>query len=133
MSQRALADVPLPEADKAVEATAVDRRVVLNVEHRGDVPCADHAAGVRCGATSHWSYTMDGREIAPDDLGEHLAAVARDASEPGVAGVRGLSTVTLTIRADRGAPYGLVRDALEACAGAGIHRTEVAAARPAER
>jgi biopolymer transport protein ExbD len=121
MSVRETADVQLATADAAKDAPLerVDRFVTLNVVPR---------------APDGWTYSLQGREFDGDALVERLTAVAGDAVEPASVADSGrpLSAVTLSIRCDRAAPYGLVQTAMAACATAGIHRLEVAAARPAE-
>ena len=118
MSVRDSAELNLPTASEAKDQPAVQpaRFVTLNV--------------VR-GATDGWTYSMQGKEFDVAALPDRLAAVALDATEPVEENGRRLSAVTLSIRCDRAAPYGLVQTALAACGAAGIHRTEVAASKPA--
>jgi biopolymer transport protein ExbD len=120
MSVRETAELTLPVADAAKETPVIrkDRVVTLNVVRRG---------------SKEWAYSMQGNEFGEDALPARLASVAQDAYEPPESDGRRLSAVTLSIRGDREAPYGAVQAALAACASAGIHRTEVAAAMPAER
>ena len=134
MSVRETADVALAVASEAkVQPAEQDGRfATLNVVHR-DVACAAHAEGRPCRDAAHWTYSMRGSEIGDGDLASRLALVGQDALEPPGADGRQLSGVTLSIRCDRNAPYGRVQDALLACSTAGIHRTEVAAAMPAQR
>ena len=44
-----------------------------------------------------------------------------------------LSAVTVTIRADRSAPYGMIQFAMQACSEALLYKIEVGAAKPAPR
>jgi len=134
MSVRETADVALATASEAKEAAAAQkgRLITLNVVHR-DVACAAHTDGRACRDAAHWAYAMRGGEIGDDDLAARLALVGQDDLEPAEKDGRRLSAVTLSIRCDRNAPYGRVQDALAACATAGIHLTEVAAAMPAQR
>jgi biopolymer transport protein ExbD len=117
MSVRETAELNLPTASEAKDQPPVQpaRFVTLNV--------------VR-GAADGWTFSMQGKEFDVAALPDRLAAVAQDASEPAEGNGRRLSAVTLSIRCDRAAPYGLVQSALAACGAAGIHRTEVAAAKP---
>jgi biopolymer transport protein ExbD len=132
MSVRETADVALAVASEAKEPPHAQggRFATLNVVHR-DVACDAHTQGFPCRDTAHWAYAMRGSEIGDGDLAARLALVGEDALEPAGDSDRRLSAVTLSIRCDRNAPYGRVQDALLACSTAGIHRTEVAAARPA--
>ncbi len=134
MSHAEAAQLDLPKASEArTPVDAPDRRVVvLNVSHRESDACADHTAGRRCEGTAHWTYSMQGLAFGGDVLADRLAVVAEDATEPDAGIGRRLSAVTLSIRCDRVAPYGLVQDVLAACAAARIHRTEVAASMPSK-
>lgn len=134
MSVRETADVSLAVASEAKEApTAQEGRLAtVNVVHR-DIVCAAHAEGRACRDASHWAYSMRGEEFGEDALAAHLALVGQDALEPPDKDGRQFSAVTVSIRCDRNAPYGRVQDALMACSSAGIHRTEVAAAMPAQQ
>ena len=134
MSVRETAEVALATASEAKEPPAEQpgRAATLNVVHR-DVACTTHAEGRACRDPSHWAYQMRGKDVADDALASQLALVGQDALEPAEPGDKQLSAVTLSIRCDRNAPFGRVQDALMACSTAGIHRTEVAAAMPAQR
>ena len=135
MSVRDTAEVALPVASAAREQPqqAPERFLTVNVVHRDGAACAPHAAGLPCRDPGHWGYSVQGRDFDETSLGERLVAAAQDAREPADADGRSLSAVTLSIRSDRSAPFGYVQTALGACAAAGIHRTEVAAALPVER
>jgi biopolymer transport protein ExbD len=134
MSVRETADVALAVASEAEKPPVAQdgRLATLNVVHR-DVACDAHAQSVACRDSAHWAYAMRGDEFGDDALASRLALVGGDALEPEEADGRRLSAVTLSIRCDRNAPYSRVQDALFACSTAGIHRTEIAAARPADR
>lgn len=133
MSHAEAAQLVLPKASAADEQPEVapERFVTLNVAHRSGAVCAANDAERPCHLESHFVYSIQGREFDADALAGRLAAVAADALEPETMGARRLSSVTLSIRCDRAAPYGMVQQALSLCSEAGIHRTEIAASRPA--
>ena len=134
MSVRETADVVLAKASAAEEQPneASERFVTVNVVHGDGAACAKHESGLPCRDEGHWGYSVQGEDYDAFTLTERLAAVAEDAMEPADGGARRFSAVTVSIRCDRGAPYGFVQSALGSCAATGIHRTELAAARPTE-
>lgn len=127
MSHSEAAALDLPHASEAKEPeTLPERQVVLNVCH-AEGACDAQAAGRVCGHEPHWRYVMSSKEFAVDEIAARVESVRSDALEAAGGDGRVLSAVTMTIRADRGSPFGLVQRALESCAAAGIYRTEVAA------
>jgi biopolymer transport protein ExbD len=132
MSVRDTAELTLPKASSAQEEPAVrqGRYHTLNVRHVDGVACSLHESSRTCRDESHWTYTMLGDDFGTDVLPARLAVVAADETEPAEGPGRALSAVTIGIRCDRTAPYGLVQTALGSCAEVGIHRTEIVAALP---
>ena len=132
MTQHELAEVVLPEADQAKKDLGASGPVAtVNVVHRSaaECPCETFALGGTCEKADHWTVDIHGRRYAGAALSTRLAAEAdrERETQPGANGRR-LSARNVTIRADRSAPTGVVRDVFERCAAVGLYRVSVDAA-----
>jgi len=132
MGHRELEDVKLPPAEVATKEPPEQdmTRLTLNIYHRyaSEVPCAAYAGHAVCRETSHWLVGIRGTDYnSPARLGAHLKTEAAKFPDPVE---KGNSRRRVMIRADAAAPYGLVQQAMAACALAGIRRIECGAAMP---
>ncbi len=138
MSHRENVDLLLPEADKAIDQTdpgPEQRYVNVNIHSIRDVTTEAERRD-----EANWSYQIMGEEF-PDyfALVDKLKVVADQQREakavPGMNPPRYLSSVKVTIRSDKNAPYGMIQKAMQACASTdpwvGLYMIEVGAARPA--
>jgi len=146
MSHRESTEVQLPQADKAVEANrdvGEERYAVINIHPVKDPTSdQDRLAGWFRDITN-WQFAISGVEYRDywtllDGQGEQapgLKVVAAQKLEetplPGTNPPKYLSAVKITIRADKSAPYGMIQQAMQACAEAGLYKIEVGAAKPA--
>ncbi len=138
MSHRESTVLQLPQADKARESNpdlGDQRYVIVNVHTKHDsMDRGDPAYGLK----ENWQYAIAGIEY-PDyfSLLDRLKVVAETKLEDkpieGSKPPKYLSAVLVTLRADKDAPYGLIQDAMTACAEAGLYKIEVGAAKPAAR
>jgi hypothetical protein len=116
-------------ADASRPVPARDTRTV-NVCGIGGGAASAAPRASRDGAA--WTYAMGGRDYTLDALSAQLGLEARARTEPVASGetARVLSRLTVLVRADRDAPYGLVQRLLTTCAELGIYRFEVAVVVP---
>jgi biopolymer transport protein ExbD len=135
MSHRESAELQLPLADKATEAKKdEDNYVVINVHPIRD-PSNDQdrlTQGFR--DISNWQFGISGIEYKTywelvDKLKEVAMRKLEDTPLPGTKD-KYLSAVTVTIRADKSAPYGMIQLAMQACSEALLYKIEVGAAKP---
>jgi biopolymer transport protein ExbD len=117
LAARERVELNLAEADRAKEEP-LERQVetVVNVQHV-HAGCATIGAG-RCPLRTHWRTSVAGVELSGPELGRTLAELALAAPEH------------VSLRVDRGAPYGLVQRAIEACGAAGLYRLSLAVELP---
>lgn len=137
MSQREFEDVNLPQADMIQEDDNVkgaSGHATISVYHRLPSPtfnCPLAKNAQTCRDELHWLVVIRGREYTLETIKEQLAAeAARDREEPTAPGKKQMSKVTISIRADQLAPYGIVQRLIETCGIAGLYKIEVGAARP---
>ena len=137
MSQRELAgELILPEAAMVPEdpRTRDGGDTTINIHHEteDDSACAVFASGGICREGSHWRSSIRGKSLGADALEAQLAIEAATSMEsaPDPVAKRVLSARNVLIRADAAAPYGDVQKGIELCGSVGIHKVEVAAARP---
>ena len=139
MGQRELAEVVLPDADKAKEEKKEippEGRVTVNVYHRPVTslyPCPDYdAKGRVCRNHDHWLIGIKGKEYTTATLKKPLDDFANQKREatPPAPGMKPLSQSFVMVRADNKAPFGFVQRVIEACAAAGLYKIEVGAAKP---
>jgi biopolymer transport protein ExbD len=135
MSHRESAELQLPLADKAQEQVQdIDDYVVINVHPIRD-PASDQdrlTQGFR--DISNWQFGIGGVEYKDYwTLVDKLKEVAmRKTEDQPIAGTKDkfLSAVTVIIRADKSAPYGMIQLAMQACSEALLYKIEVGAAKP---
>jgi len=101
---------------------------MLNVLHRGNVACAEHAAGRVCHDAAHWVYSMQGREFDADALTTVSPPSAPTRANPSRARTARCPPYAVDPRRPRGAVRIRAGGARRVRDG-GIHRTEVAAMR----
>lgn len=139
MSQREFEDLELPKADQVKEVEKdkgeTDMFTMLNIFHRpdsADFSCPLFAHGAVCRDPNHWLIAMRGKHYTRDTIKEQLKHEADEALEDTVDKDAGkqLSRRTVTIRADRAAPYGDVQRMIQLCGEVGIYKIEVSAAAP---
>jgi len=102
-------------------------RLTINVYHRyaNEVICDAYAGHAACREPSHWLTGIRGTDFrSAARLGACLKTEAAKFPDPLV---KGLSGRRVRIRADATAPTGLVRQAMAACAYAGICRVDCSA------
>jgi biopolymer transport protein ExbD len=126
LSQRELESVRLPKAEQARQDPPADKdgRLTINAHHDEAIRCDAYDHHRICRDEAHWRIRMHGEDCT--EAGKLSAAIARSALPTGLA----LSERKVMIRADGGAPFGLARRALGACAENKIYKIEVGAARP---
>jgi biopolymer transport protein ExbD len=141
MSHRESTELMLPLADKA---TTADRDVadkkysVINIHPVNDARNDEERLTQAFRDAKNWQFAITGEEF-PDywSLVDKLKLVAdqkyEDTPIEGTRPPKFLSAVYITIRADKSAPYGLIQQAMQACAEAGLYKIEVGAAQPAPR
>jgi biopolymer transport protein ExbD len=141
MGQRELEEVFLPFADAIDEdkPELAKGRLTINVFHdlpQGvECPIYDAAAEVEegeissavCRDDSHWKIGIMGKHYQDQALVDYLKEQAQTELDPNDPKK---SLKRVQIRGDKGAPFGLVQRAIEACALAGIFKIEVGAAQP---
>jgi biopolymer transport protein ExbD len=135
MSHRETAELELPAADKATEAKR-DELVyaVINVHPiRDPASDADRLTPAFRDA-SNWQFSISGVSYKTywelvDKLKEVSLRKLEDTPLPGTKD-KFLSAVTVTIRADKSAPYGMIQQAMQACSEALLYKIEVGAAKP---
>src|SRR5262245_21870701 len=140
MTQRELAEVVLPKADNCKEDDAnkpgSGERTTVNVFHRvpdNTFTCATFQSGGICREPEHWLMVIRGEPYTRETLKTRLRAeAAREPPEgpPPGPNLPPISGRKVMIRADHLTPFGTVQRVIEACAGAGIYKIEVGAARP---
>ncbi|MBM3976902.1 MAG: hypothetical protein FJ299_07930 [Planctomycetes bacterium] len=132
MGQREWAELVLPRASHAdvdEPLSARDTRIV-NVRSVGGGAASTDPRASRDEAA--WTYSMGGVDYELDSMAAQLGLAARACAEPGERSEteRALSRLTVLVRSDRDAPYGMVQRLLGTCGELGIYRVEVAAAVP---
>jgi biopolymer transport protein ExbD len=133
MGQRELEPVQLPKADEAMKDVQMKDRLTINAHHRNEVTCADYGRQKVCRDESHWKLGVKGKDCTDPKV---LAAVIEkdSASFRHVdAEGRTLSERRVMIRADGAAPFALAQRAMNVCAGQGIYKVEVGAAKAQAR
>ena len=146
MSHRESTEVQLPTADKAVEASTGDqgeRYAVINIHPVKDPTSEADLSAQWFREIANWQFAISGQEYRDywsllDGMGEQapgLKVIAAQKLEeqalPGTNPPKYLSAVKITIRADKNSPYGMIQQAMQACAEAGLYKIEVGAAKPA--
>jgi len=131
MGPREREDVRLPPARAINACSSYGERewLTINVYHRhaNEVLCDVYAGRAACREPSHWLTGIRGADFkSAARLGACLKIEAAKHPDPQE---KGLSRRRVRIRADATAPTGLVRQAMAACASAGIRRIECGAAR----
>jgi biopolymer transport protein ExbD len=138
MTQRETEDLVLPTADKIKEYPKEKDRTpttTLNIHHRAasrTFNCPLHSAGRVCRDDSHWQLTIRSQDYTWETIEAQLKAEADESLEPEPdpeAKVQ-LSGRKLIIRADQGAPYGLIQRVIEMASKVRIYKVEVGAAKP---
>jgi biopolymer transport protein ExbD len=135
----ALAGLSVPTVGQdSRPATRPADRIIVNVHHDADDPkdpkCPPFVAADTCRNDAHWHISMSGRRY--DFTKDGMAKFGKALTELGKAKLedpaKGISALTLVIRADRTAPYGYVQKVLEQAGGACIYKVEVGAGVPKE-
>ncbi len=137
MSHRESTEVQLPQADKAVDVNKDDETpyCVINIHPVRDPTSDADRLTPTFRAITNWQFAIAGIEY-PDyfALLEQLKLVAErkreDVPLPGTNPPRYLSAVLVTIRADKDAPYGMIQQAMQACAESTLYKIEVGASKP---
>ncbi|HZN57308.1 MAG TPA: biopolymer transporter ExbD [Planctomycetota bacterium] len=135
MGQRDIEDVALPLAmnvkeDKKAEGKTKDR-LTVNILHQlhSETDCVARLNGSACLNEKHWRIAVRGQDLTdPEKLNELLKEEAD--LRRGTGPDQKSSDRRVMVRADGGAPYGLVQDVMTACAQVGIYQVECGAARP---
>ena len=139
MSHRESTEVQLPQADKARESNPEvgdARYSIINIHPVKDPTSENDRLAQWFREPSNWQFAIQGVEY-PDyfALLDQLKIVAEQKLEetplPGTNPPKFLSAVTVTIRADKASPYGMIQQAMQACAETGLYKIEVGAAKPA--
>jgi biopolymer transport protein ExbD len=139
MSHRETTEVQLPQADKAVEANrdvGEERYAVINIHPVKDPTSENDRLAPWFREIANWQFAIGGVEYRDYfALVDQLKIVAEQKLEeaplPGTNPPKYLSAVKITIRADKSSPYGMIQQAMQACAEAGLYKIEVGAAKPA--
>jgi biopolymer transport protein ExbD len=146
MSHRESTEVQLPQADKAVEANrdvGDERYAVINVHPVKDPKDDSDRQAQWFREIANWQFAIGGVEYRDywsllDGQGEQMPGLKVIAAQkleetplPGTNPPKYLSAVKITIRADKSSPYGMIQQAMQACAEAGLYKIEVGAAKPA--
>jgi len=139
MSHRESTEVQLPQADKAVEANrdvGEDRYAVINIHPVKDPSSENDRLAPWFREKTNWQFAISGVEYRDFfSLVDQLKIVAEQKLEetplPGTNPPKFLSAVKITIRADKSSPYGMIQEAMQACAETGLYKIEVGAAKPA--
>lgn len=139
MSHRESTEVQLPQADKAVEANrdvGDERYSVINIHPVKDPTSENDRLAPWFREISNWQFAISGVEYSDYfALVDQLKIVAEQKLEetplPGTNPPKFLSAVKVTIRADKSSPYGMIQQAMQACAETGLYKIEVGAAKPA--
>ena len=136
MSQREMAEVVLPTADKAKEDKGENDvnapQTTINISHDPDVACPINDNAGTCREDGHWVWGISGLNYDKTTIGPHLQILANADLEPDVDPQAGkqLSKRKVMIRADKAAPYGDIQKVIEISGQAGIYKVEIGAARP---
>ena len=135
MSHRDSAELQLPLADKASEAVKdEDNYVVVNIHPIRDPNSDAERLTQEFRDITNWQFGIGGVEFKDYwELVDKLKEVAmRKTEEVPIPGTKDkfLSAVTVTIRADKSAPYGMIQRAMQACSEALLYKIEVGAAKP---
>jgi biopolymer transport protein ExbD len=135
MSHRESAELQLPLADKATEAKKdEDFYAVINVHPIRDPANDAERLTPDFRNIANWQFGIGGVEYKDywelvDKLKEVAMRKVEDTPIPGTKD-KYLSGMTITIRADRSAPYGMIQLAMQACSEALLYKIEVGAAKP---
>jgi biopolymer transport protein ExbD len=138
MSHRESTELQLPKADKAKQADrsadgvkycVINIHPVVEAKNEADELTPDFRR------IENWQFAIGGAEYGTYwTLLDQLKQVADMEYEPDpVPGTKDtfLSAVFVTIRADKNAPYGMIQQAMQACAEAHLYKIDVGAAMPA--
>lgn len=148
MSHRESTELQLPVADKAQTADRDtdkgDRYVVINIHPVKDALTESDRLALWFRDMANWQFAIAGVEY-PD----YWTLLEGTATAPGLKTIsetkkeddpitgtnppKYLSAVKVSIRADKDSPYGMIQQAMQACAGADLYKIEVGAAQPAPR
>ena len=136
MSQRETAELQLPLADRATDSTKDELYYcVLNIHPKRDPNSDADRLTQEFRDISNWQFGISGIEYQDFfSLVDQLNIVAeRKREDVPLQGTKDkyLSAVTVTIRADKSAPYGMIQFAMQACSEALLYKIEVGAAKPA--
>jgi len=146
MSHRETTEVQLPTADKAVPAEkdiGDEKYAVINIHPVKDPTSEEDRLAPWFRDITNWQFAIGGIEyrdywILLDGQGDAMpglkvigAMKLEETPLPGTNPPKYLSAVKITIRADKSSPYGMIQQAMQACAEAGLYKIEVGAAKPA--
>ena len=140
MSHRETTEVQLPTADKAVESQPGldegERYAVINVHPVKDPKSDAERLTPEFRNIANWQFAIGGVEYRDyfalvDQLKIVSEQKLEDVPLPGTNPPKFLSAVKITIRADKSSPYGMIQQAMQACAETGLYKIEVGAAKPA--
>lgn len=136
MSHRESAELQLPLADKAADAIKdVENYAVINIHPIRDPNSEADRLTQGFREIANWQFGISGVEYKDywelvDKLKEVAMRKLEDTPLPGTKD-KYLSAVTVTIRADKSSPYGMIQLAMQACSEALLYKIEVGAAKPA--
>jgi len=124
MSQREASVLQLPLADVPLEPPASGiRRLVANIRHEsGPAGCILHEQGGECRDARHWKRSMLGVDYSAAELEHTLAGATQDSGAAP-------ESLSLVVRADEHAPYGVLQELFQGAARSGVRHLELAAAR----
>jgi biopolymer transport protein ExbD len=111
---RRQAPVRLPRTRFSSECRHGPPRMEISVHHGPEEECGRYRRGQRCEDVAHWHWNLGGVPVS------EASALARALNDP---------RRRVIVRADAGAPYGVVQVALGACAEAGMQWVELNARR----
>ncbi len=109
---RRRAPVRLPKSRFMSECLHGEPRMEITVHHGPEDECGRYRRGQRCEDRAHWHLEVGGLPVSD---GPELARALNDRRR------------SVFVRADAGAPYGAVREALGACLEAGVQAVELKA------
>jgi biopolymer transport protein ExbD len=141
MSHRESTELMLPQAEMAKDAdreAGNDRYAVINIHPVKDALSDADRSAPWYREKKNWQFAISGVEY-PDywSLVDQLKVVGETQKEdtpiPGTNPPKFLSSVKISIRADKDSPYAMIQEAMQACAEAGLYKIEVGAAKPAPR
>lgn len=136
MGQREMAELVLAKASHATVPPKDEsnkkgnRSRVVNVQFDGDIAKSGDIRNTR--ELSRWVYVVGGLNYTAETVKERLLDEAKENMEGFIdkeANME-LSSLKITIRADRDAPYGMVQQLVTICGTVGIYKIEIAAAKP---